>query len=268
MQVLLRKFQDKYYVWKKARWEGNRYYITTDGYEIDCGQTDILAIKEDERSEYVACANCGEIIHNDPNSIEQHFVAQEAKTDCLKCSYLTTRGSEYNVSKSYEPNGDGTYKVTKVFNSSLGCTYNSYWGSSDISAKKTLDGCQYRRCRKLGVKQIEDIFIQYPGLFDKQITVDVLLAKKCKYDKYNREYFEYDLKCRDTLKACVNEMGIVDHFVLRYRYNQYTIYYSEKYNLILFEECGKYSSIVPYGISDTKYVQIKDKITELYKEAK
>ena len=267
MEILLRRHGDKYYVWKKARWEGGVYHITDENEnEYDVDQSNIIAVKNDERVGYVQCQNCGKLIKNDPESIEAHYVEEENSRDCLKCMHMSAHRDKKILDASCTKNADGTYNVTQTYVAKLLC-HADYW-TKDIDSDEAKRSCVYNRCRRCGVAQINDPFVKYPGLFDTFVTVDALIAKKYIYEQHSRGHFDYDLKCRGTLFACVNEHGIVDHFKLRYRGYTYNLYYSEKHNLLFFDKYQKYEQDVPWGIPDKKIIQVKEKIAALYKEAK
>lgn len=269
MKVLLRKYQDKYYVWVNARWESNKY-IAVDGsdefFDEEINQTNILAIKDDERAGYVVCNNCGKLVKNDQESIEAHYAEEEAKKDCLRCGNLATPSTKKIIDAIWAKNEDGTYRVTQTFESELFCSAG-YW-RKNIDSEDAKRDCVYNMCRRRGMATINDTFIRYPGLFEKFITVDVLIANKYSKEEYRRGFFEYDLKCRGTLKACVNELGIIDHFILYYRGYAFDLYYSDKYKRIFVRDGGRYDERTPYGVSQTKMEQVKTKIESLYKEAK
>lgn len=259
MKILLRKHGDKYYVWKDATYENGEYYV--DGQQVV--QVNILAIKGNERTKYVQCMSCGEIMVDDPAVIEKHFADKEAKKDCSKCHNRRYSG-QTNANVQMKLNEDGTYHVTTVFDARVFC--GNSWPNKDIHHPSITDSCIFYRCRRAGVKEVSDIFMKNPSLFDKHITVDFLRSKGFVYDRYNGSFL-YDLKLRGTLKACVNEVGIVDHFLIAYKYRSYKVYYSEKYDQLFYEDGGKYVTYVPNGVSQAKHDAVKAKITALYKEA-
>ena len=266
MQVLLRKCDNKYYVWKNAVYEDDTYYIVdSSGDKYEVKQRDIVATKDDPRVGYVVCQHCGELIKNDPESIEAHYAAKEAEKNCIKCIYLHASKDRQVLDATSKKNDDGTYTVTQTFVAGLYCKVG-YW-QKPIESQEADKDCVYYKCRRSGVGIIDDTFVKYPGVFEKFITSDVLLNKKFEYVQYKNGYFEYDCKCRGTLRACVNEMGVVDHFRLYYRYNEYDLYYSEKYDRLFVVIYGRYREIIPSGIPDKKMEQIKEKIAALYKEA-
>lgn len=261
MKILLRRWDEKYYVWKESTWKNGKYYV--DGAEVM--QVNILAIEADERGKYVQCAHCGEIMVDDPAVIEKHFADQEAKRDCLHCNYMR----RYNTKDStieYTPKEDGTYDIVQKYNSELRC--NLTWTTHDINSAAAKKDCIYGYCRRRGVKAVSDIFMQYPGLFDKQITVDMLKQKGFEYEKHNRHGFIYDMKLRGTLKACVNELGIVDHFIIQYKYESFDVYYSDKYGELFYRNRNNaYTKDIPGHVSQSKHDAVKSKISALYKEA-
>lgn len=266
MKVLLRKWLDKYYVWHNAEWVGNKYYLVVDGFRMSSciDSTMILAVAEDNRNNYVVCNNCGEIIENTPEAIEAHYTAEEAKKDCFSCKNLRFLGDAQNEQTTYTKNEDGSYRVAKTFDTQLGCRVN-YW-TEELESKTVKENCIFYRCRRYGVKPIEDVFVKYPGLFDKQITMDLLQEKKYTFEGYSDGYYIYDLRMRGTLKACVNEMGIVDHFIVFHRGWSSTIYYSNKYNKLFLSDWGKYNPDISEAMNSKKEEQVLEKLASLYKE--
>lgn len=260
MKILLRNHGDKYYVWKDATYENGEYYV--DGNRIV--QVNILALKGDDRAKYVQCNSCGTIMVDDPAVIEKHFADEEAKKDCAKCTYRRY-SNQVNNKITMNRNEDGTYHITSIFDANVFC--GAAWPQRAIHDAAVNNSCMFYRCRREGVKSVQDIFMKNPSLFDKHITVDFLKAKGFAYEGYKNGYFIYDLKLRGTLKACVNEIGIVDHFLITYKYRSYNVYYSEKYNELFYEDHSKYTNWVPDGVSPSKNDAVKTKITALYKEA-
>lgn len=270
MKILLRKFNDEYYVWKTAEWKDNGYYIDNNG-EMYIPQVNIIAVKDDDREGSVVCAFCGAKIKNDPESIEKHFAERETSRNCFACEHLTQYGKASNAKSVYTKNEDGTYHVTSDVDTELGCTFNRYYRNPcNIDSTEAKNICQYFQCRKAGVSQINDIFVTNPGAFNKSATVDVLTKNGYTYCGYynNTHGFGYDMGVRgQCLTACVNEVGIVDHFLVRHRYDVFTVYYSAKYDKLFFDYGGRYVENIPNGLSEAKYNTVKKKIAALYKEA-
>ena len=269
MKVLLRKYGDQYYVWKDAKYDRGLYIITDDdGDPITLHITEILATKEDERKDCVQCINCGAIIKNTPEALEEHYAKREAERNCLTCEHVREYDKVSNTAKkTYQKNEDGTYHHTTEYDVHLSCKKASWWFATDINSQDAANNCVYNKCRTSGVSEIDDLFVQRPDVFEKHITADTLKLNRYACDGYRHGYFEYDLKCRGTLIANVNEMGIVDHFTVLYRGYAFYMYYSAKYNTLYHADGGKYVAGCPYDLSHSKYDQVLAKISELYKEA-
>lgn len=265
MEILLRKHNDQYYVWKKAEYIHGTYYVIEDAVSVSVPQAMIVAVKKDDNSDYVMCKNCGAIIKNDKESIEDHYAEEEAKRNCAKCGNVRFRNRKVSE-LSWEHNADGSYSVTEHSTSNIVCSIGYLDEPIDSNAAK--NRCMYNRCRQSGVGPVDDVLLAKPGLFDTFVTVDTLIAKKFDKVEYHDNHFEYDLKSRGTLQACVNELGIVDHFRLYYRYRAYNIFYSKKYNEMFFtDDYRKYTTIRPYGVTEKKASELKKKIASLYEEA-
>lgn len=265
MKVLLRSYNGKYYVWKDATYKNDHFIVNYPGYgDLGVNETDIIAVKDDNRSGSVSCSHCGTVIKNDPVAIEAHFAEQEAKKDCFQCPSLRRDRVRTTNVKLARNDYDDNFEVVETYTADLRCA-QTYWKRPQIDTDEAKKICVHYRCRNSGVREIKDTFTKYPGLFDKHVTVDVLNAKKCAFDGCIDGFFEYDLKCRNTVKACVNKIGIVDHFIIKARNHRYIAYYSAKYDKLFFHD-GIYNEDMPYDVTETKYKQAKDKIAALYKE--
>ena len=264
MEVLLRSNCDRNYGWKNAIWRNGRYYLVDEfGFENQIREVDILAVRNDERIGKVICGYCKEIIDNNEESIRRHYEEQEAKRNCLECEHLEI-GRRDQTNRVYTPTEDGKYAVTETYIANLLCDFN--WSSYDINSDRAKHYCMYTQCRRYGVNQINDIFVQYPEPFVRQITVDVLNAKKYQCEGCQGGFFIYDMKSRGTLKACVNELGIVDHFIVGYRGWIYKMYYSDKYNKLFTYDSGRYGNDAVAKTSESKVNSTIAKISELFKE--
>ena len=263
MEALLRKYGDEYYVWKEVNYSKGAFIFADGSSKIN--QINILAIKNDNRKDFVECAHCGEIIHNDPESIEAHFTAQEANRDCFHCNELSISKIS-SIDAQYVKNDDGTYTRTATDKVNLYCGKYS-WDQNPLNSHGADKACKYTQCRRKGVREISDIFIKYPDLFDKQATVDTLNENNSIYEGYKKGFFVYDLKCHNAVKAHVNPLGIISHFTISFRTNTMKAFYSAKYDKLLFVRWDGYLENAPYDISDNRYNQAKAKISALYKEA-
>lgn len=264
MEVLLRSSSGRNYGWESATWRNGRYYLVDEfGFEAQIRETDILAVRNDERIGKVICGYCKELIDNNEESIRRHYEEQEAKRNCLSCEYLEI-GKRSQQNYTYTPEEDGKYTVTETYLTNLLC--GMHYTSYDIHSSNAERYCMHTQCRRNGVREIQDIFIQYPDPFVRQITVDVLNEKKYKFEGYQSGYFVYDLRARNTLKACVNELGIIDHFIVYHRGWSYDMYYSDKYNKLFNKDSGRYKDDAVYCTSESKVNSTIAKIAELFKE--
>ena len=266
MKILIRNFNNTFYVWKDATWHGSGYHVDDDFYgSVSIAPSEVVAVKDDNRNGYVVCKHCGELILNNPEAIEKHYADMEAKRDCAKCKKARIYGDRMNETIEYVANDDGTYRRTEECTVRLGCTAGYY--TKEVHSADAKRNCIYNQCRQKGVSAINDIFVKYPGVFDKCLTVDFLKSKKYVNEEYVNGYFEYDLKLRGTLKACVNKLGIVDHFRLNYNGWNYYLYYSEKYEKLFYADWGIYKEGIADVTSNAKAQQVLTKISKLYKEA-
>lgn len=266
MKILIRNYREKGYVWKDATWRDFTYYVDDEDYgETGFSTTEILAVKDDNRNGYVVCRHCNTLVRNDPAEIEKHYAEMEAKKDCAKCKYMRHYSDRTNVTVEYVRNEDGTYQRNETSTVKLGCTAG--WLTQEVNTAAAKKGCAYVQCRRQGVVEIRDTFVKYPGLFNKSITVDLLEANKCVNEGYKNGHFEYDMKLRGTLKACVNTAGVVDHFRFVKRGASYNIYYSDTYNKLFYADWGRYEENMSDIMTEEKVQQILTKISKLYKEA-
>lgn len=265
MQILLRRYGSEEYVWKKAVYKAEKYYITDDvGYENRIYDVEIVAVKDNEYSEYVICTNCGALIKNTEEDIEKHYTEMEAKRDCASCSDVTFADKKLQ-SRTIE-NDDGTYTVTETFIANPRCAVVT-WSPRSMESAVANRICKFTACRKKGMRPQNSIFFRLPGVFDSAITVDVLNANKYKYDGVNSDYFVYDMRSRGTIKACVNSAGIVDHFIVSSKGNRVIYYYSEKYDKMFYKNGREYIEGKPYWFIEAKFNEAYQKIKALYKGA-
>lgn len=267
MRILLRRDGDNEYVWKEAIYKNEQYFIVTDGVELRVYDNNIAAVADHEKSGYVVCKACGEMVENTPEAIEAHYTSKENSKDCAKCQHLSFNNNIRPTRKLVD-NGDGTYHVVDEYNSELYCRSNYY--KKHMEDVDEVRECIFFACRRSGMRQSKDIFIAYPGVFDTAITVDVLTEKKYNLDGHNGSYFMYDLKSRGTIKACVNNSGIVECFQVSSNGDRVYFYYSEKYDKLFW--CGgsynsNYEEGRPSWFREVKFNAALTKIRALYKGA-
>ena len=272
MRILLRRFSNKEYVWKEATYENGNYLVEDEG---AMSFTNIVAV-DGLYENKVMCKNCGAILDNSTEAIMAHYKEREAQVDCTKCEHVTFSRNRKVTNRTIEKVDDDIldlfesdiYEVTETFTSPLYCDVLGY-RSVEVDRNHIESNCIYGACRRKGVGPLPDIFHKYPGIFDTAITSDVLLKKKYTCDGYGSycSAFEYDMKCRGTVKALVNNLGIVDRFEISYRGKTIYYAYSEKYDKLFWINGALYREDNPYWMPETKLAEVKKKIKALYEEA-
>lgn len=260
MEVLFRAYDGKNYVWKEATYSNNVYIVDRERYL----ETTFLAVKGSDMNDYVICKYCRARVKNNPESIERHYAEREAQKNCLQCRNLrVARLPNETPTRAFAKSDADTYHVVETFKAQLQCGRN--WISIDNpNATQT---CEFYQCRHAGMETQGGILVQYPDLFETQITVDVLQAKGYEFLYGTDSYFVYNMKMRDTMHAYVDKCGVVDHFSASYRYNVKDFYYSATHDKLFFVSNGTYREGKPHDWSDSKYEAVKKKIVTLYKEA-
>lgn len=266
MRILLRKLDSEYYVWKNAEYsDGYFQWVDEHGCANRVRLSNILKVDNNNENGYVVCNSCGELIENNPEAIERHFAKKEVSKDCLSCTYLRTV-KQTDLGKAITKKEDGTYDVVEHYTAILKC-YRECWRGEDINSQRIPQMCKFYDCRRHGVSVANDI-INYPDLFNVQATVDMLNANKYSYERYSNGYFEYDLKCNNAVKACVNPLGIIDHFIIKCRTHTWDVYYSATHEKLYFKEHDCLSPELPNKLTQNRYEQAKAKIASLYKRSK
>ena len=260
MKILLRWHCGEQYVWRTATYDGHNF--VADGELIY--ETQIVSILNDNRKNYVVCSSCGKMFPKNGNKFKAHQENASSVNLCLKCSRLRTRDSG-KCDVKYVMRDDGTYvKKTKQI-VDLYCHY-SLWNSFRIDSDEALTTCKFRMCEYADAKEINDVFIKYPGLFDDIITVDKILDNGYEVISYaDGDTTEYCLNSEYHIYAEVNRLGIVDRFIVKHPigYN-YVLYYSKKYDMF-FDGCDdRYQDWTPY-FTEIAVNAIQDYIRKLYK---
>jgi hypothetical protein len=112
---------------------------------------------------------------------------------------------------------------------------------------------------------IEDIFTKNPGIFDDIITSDKIINAGYKTRlQWNGTYTAYQLNGRNQIYALVNNLNIVDSFIIRYHNYEWRVFYSKMKNELYYDRRGVYGVWNPSEVSDSTVRYIKNKISELY----
>lgn len=261
MRALLRSCNGEQYVWKKVEMKNADTFSVEGGQEV-C-QTGIISISRDNRKKFVRCSICGEIIRNTPEAINAHKDRASTSATCFGCPYFRERNSK-QLSAKYTLQEDGSYIVNAKKSVELVC--GNSWSCPDINSQKAREVCKFRDCARAEMRAIEDAFTKYPGLFDDMITVDRVLENgfteriECASGAVH-----YKLKARNHITAVVNNLNIVDYFIIVYRSHQVNVMYSKKYNKLFLIRGGVYVEYVRSTyMPDSALESIKEKIANLY----
>lgn len=226
-------------------------------------ETNIVAIKDNEISKYVKCSSCGEIVLNNKKSIAKHAAKKCDSQACLTCRYLSSR-TQRSSDKKYIPLDNGTYKIKQDIVVSLHCNMN--YRGHEITTSEARAICKYRHCteNKDNFIHLNNFFGTNPDAFDDLVTVDALDEKIWSLEsKYNDE-FCFKAKKKFTLRADVNDRGIITKFRYQKRYDYWDFVYSKKYNKIFWFNGSNYSLTPPRYIESTRIDEIKKIVENIY----
>lgn len=232
--------------------------------DVPLADGDIIATEDDERSKYVKCAGCGEILRNTKKNISEHISKGESSESCLKCAYMRIANQTIENNR-YTLNPDGTYTATIKSKCKLTCGL-TYRGM-DINDDRARSNCKYTHCKEKGVVTFDSVFVKYPNVFDDVITVDALDFRKWKFYSKSSARCTYKAKARFNLYAMVNSMGIIEYFRYSYRSYNADFMYSKKYNKIFWMSRSGYDeNISRYGISvtDTRKQELLSMVSDIY----
>lgn len=258
MKILLRKFDDKEYVWKDATYYAQRFVV--DGNLIV--DTNIVSVLNDNRNKLIKCSVCGKSFKNGSEEWTQHITPVTDTSKCFKCSKLRSRHQSYSDTQ-YTPNEDGTYTKTESSKVKLVCQ-DQYYTYNDINSKAARDGCVFNKCQNAKAIEFSDFFTQNPGAFDDIITANKVLDFGYKDLIVYGGEIKYQLKARNQIFACANKLNIIDHFDIYYRRERWHVYYSKKYNKLYSSRNNTYEVWNPYQIPESSMALILKKIAELY----
>lgn len=261
MRALLRDCNGDPYVWKNVEMKNAVTFSVDGGLEVH--QAGIVSISRDNRKKFVRCSICGEIIKNTPEAINAHKDKASTSATCFGCPYFRERNSK-QLSAKYTLQEDGSYIVNEKKSVELIC--GNSWSRPDINSQKAREVCKFRDCARAEMRAIEDVFTKYPGLFDDMITVDRILENGfTERTERPSGAVHYKLKAKNHITAAVNNLNIVDYFIIDYRSHQVKVMYSKKYNKLFLIRGGVYVEYVRSDyMPDSTLENIKEKIASLY----
>lgn len=261
MKVLMRRFEEKPYVWKEATRSEDGAYIV-NGKRVE--ETSIVSVADMGKTKYVKCSNCGEIIPNRKRAIEAHKNISCSWKSCLSCRNLSEKNIK-SENKSYKLNDDGTFSRTDKANVTLWCNC-SYYHRYDIMLNEARKSCRYAGCKNATFVPVNGFFDKHPDAFDDMITVDRIIDAgfTTKYSLRDGSV-NYQLKAKNTIVAKVNAMNIVEYFAISYRNDSCTVVYSKALNKLFTFGNGTYQEFTGLWHMPASTVEnIKKKISSLY----
>lgn len=263
MKILMRRWNGQDYVWKTAKYNKNKFWI--DGCEVTT--TKVVSVINDNRKKYVQCSSCGQVFRKGDARFERHKEMSASPETCFNCPNMVV-DTAYRVGTKYRIDENGEFIETSERSVCLKCSKGSLWNYKDITSDEAISHCAQRQCKTAGEVEIKDIFTRLPGVFDDIITIDRLLDAG--YDVYFETRMEtcHQIKHEDYLDLYVyiNEIGIVDRFVVYIHGNEHMLYYSRKYDELFTIRNGDYELFTPehYWYSDVCY-KVKEEIAKLYR---
>lgn len=260
MDILIRRFNGEPYVWKKAKFVNGKIMVDdTVVYERD-----IVSIRNDIRKQYVVCSVCGTYFKKGSKKIETHKKGCDDTHMCFDCRYLG-KSSRTIKSQKYKLLENGKYLCTTKSEERLYCGIR--YRSTDIDSQEARDYCIYNRCKNATMKEASSFFLEKPGAFDHIVTVDKIfeVGYKSARSASRDGCIYYVLNGRNDINVAVNELNIIDGFIINYKRASYHVCYSKKYDeLYGAGNRDTYTVWRPYDMTETVRSYIKDKISALY----
>lgn len=268
MKALMRDWNGEQLVYINVKHDGN-YFVDDNGNRINTSQ--IVDVFRDNRSKYVRCSNCGELVKNTPEAIEAHWRAKADKKNCLQCNKMSEAYEKTPIKKTYvpDPNNHGKYIVTNKYAATLICRSGYY--SRTIGTEAANENCKFLKCKNATYMPIEDLFTVCPHPFDTLPTVDMLLKKKWKLVGFerNNNYIAYSHPSLKSLQAHANSKGIVSYFSIRVGSRDWFFMYSKKYDKHIYFDGIHYYVDFPSEVrSASKSASAFAKVKELFEEEK
>ena len=266
MQILIRKINDQTMVWAKAKYVAKHtFMVNIDGEDQKIYLSNVISIYNDNRSKYLYCSGCGEIIRNAQDDIEKHLDKRTSTEVCLSCRDMKVRDT-ITIKKAYKiENGKC---IASTIQEGVPCCGRTGWYRNILQENGKSD-CKYRYCTNERLRRIEDVFTEYSVPFDDLITVDKVIEYGYRDRRSGAYYDTYELKARNTIIVYVSkDTNIVTHFDLHYRDDIFSFMYSKKYNKIFIFDGNSYSDeseMTRYGVPSSTIENVKEKIAGLYR---
>ena len=260
MKILLRNYNGDSYVWKTAKYDGERFLVNGERFS----EAQIVSIINDNRKNYAICSSCGKIFPKRGVQWLKHKELASSIEPCMNCRKLRVQ-EVGDCNRKIVKNDDGTYteKTNRVVN--VYCHYSSFT-DLDLHSPDLMSRCKFRQCGDAHQQEVFDTFIQYPGIFDDIITVDRILDNGyLEMETFSSNSMSYYLNSDLGIRAFVNKLGIVDQFTIENFLDYANVWYSKRYSkLFTSNEYDKYIVWESHLGEDTTK-QITEYIANLYK---
>ena len=240
--------------WKEAAYENSKWFV--DGAMLN--ETEIIAVRDDNRNEYVVCTNCGEVFRKGSQELHDHTHQEWKPEMCFECGYLSVRTGD-TISKEYHKDENGNWVKNQSNNVSLMCANTPFY--THIESEAAIHSCKHMKCNEERLSEITDFFTENPGAFDDMITVDRLVEMKCRREGER----SFKVRSKKTILAYIDDHNIVSHFYVTARRCQFYLVYSKKYDKLFHFSGNKYQEFTGhYALPDDEFHYIKEKIAGLY----
>lgn len=259
MKVLARHWNSGDYVWLDAEYNEGIKNFTHEGIKVE--EANIVSVFEDNRDEFVRCSICGKTFKKGDPEIELHTKPVTDTSKCFGCSYLRSRVKEYG-DPTYEHIEGNRYKESHANEVELTCTIT--YPQIGIHEERARTRCVFNRCVEADIIGFSDFFTEHPEAFDDIITTEKVEEFGCSETYRTGNVIEYKLNCRNNVWAVANPLGIIDRFIINYRRDSYTTYYSKKYNKLYTSIRGRYTEWNPFNMPESSKTLILNKIAALY----
>ena len=266
MRALLRFWNDESYTWQDVTYKKDGFYCGIS----HLNDTDIVALEDDNRNEMVRCSVCGELFTRDSEHWAEHITPVTDTSKCFTCKHLKADRLHKIGDVQYELQSDGTYKATACDSVILRCARSYSWNYPKIESQEARTKCEFNKCASATLKEITDIFTEHPDVFENIITVDKIIEVGYKERNLYSYNTKYRLKGKYSIWAIVNNLNIVDCFIVKYRNENWYVYYSHTQKKFYTKNHNYTKRCKEYVVWDPTYMtfeakeNIKKKIASLY----
>lgn len=262
MQILLRSYEGRQYVWVQAKYDKGKFIVNGN----EQRETNVVSIVNDNRKNYVQCSSCGKVFRKGDAKFDIHKEDATSTKVCLNCPHVCA-SHERTIRRKYVINADGTYRRQTEQSVDLVCSKGFMWSYPDINSALAIENCKLRQCGNAIAKEIQDIFTQYPGIFDDIITADRILdTGYVDVPEYSYYFTVYALSDKYDIKAYVNDLSIVDCFQIYFEGDSQCVWYSKKYDEIFMEGTGAcYTPWTCRRLTTQQRMEIKEIFAKLYR---